>query len=51
VRGEEDGEKREKGEIMDFLVSHWHCIVPLAAIVIVMLLRGRGRDGDRDKRS
>ena len=30
---------------MEFLLSHWHCIVPAVAIVIVMLLRGRvGKD-------
>jgi hypothetical protein len=27
---------------MEFLVSHWHCIVPVIAIAVVMLLRGRG---------
>jgi hypothetical protein len=26
---------------MEFLLSHWHCILPVAAIVIVLLLRGR----------
>jgi hypothetical protein len=28
---------------MAFLASHWHCIVPAIAIVVVMILRGRGR--------
>jgi hypothetical protein len=27
---------------MDFLLSHWHCIIPAIAIAIVMLLQGRG---------
>jgi hypothetical protein len=27
---------------MEFLVSHWHCIVPMIAIAVVMILRGRG---------
>jgi hypothetical protein len=26
---------------MDLLLSHWHCIIPAIAIVIVMLLQGR----------
>jgi preprotein translocase subunit SecG len=28
---------------MDFLSSHWHCIIPAIAIVIVVLLQGRGK--------
>ncbi|GHV93644.1 hypothetical protein AGMMS50268_41470 [Spirochaetia bacterium] len=28
---------------MDFLLSHWHCIIPAIAIVIVMLVQGRGK--------
>jgi hypothetical protein len=28
---------------MGFLLSHWHCIVPAVAIVIVMFLQGRGK--------
>jgi hypothetical protein len=28
---------------MGFLVSHWHCIVPVIAIAVVMLLRGRSK--------
>jgi hypothetical protein len=31
---------------MDFLLSHWHCIVPAIAIVVVMLLQGRGKKKD-----
>jgi hypothetical protein len=30
---------------MDFLLSHWHCVVPVVAIVVVLLLRGLGRKG------
>jgi hypothetical protein len=32
-----------EGDDMDFLLSHWHCVVPAGIIVIVMLLLGRGR--------
>ena len=28
---------------MEFLLSHWHCIVPVIAIGLVLLLRGRGK--------
>jgi hypothetical protein len=35
--------------IMEFLVSHWHCIVPLIAIAVVMFLRGRDRKKDREE--
>jgi hypothetical protein len=32
---------------MEFLVSHWHCVVPVVVIVLVMLLGGkRGHDSD-----
>lgn len=34
---------------MDFLLSHWHCIVPAIAIVIVMLVRGRGKKNQNDE--
>jgi hypothetical protein len=34
----------KKEEDMEFLLSHWHCILPAAAIVIVLLLRGRGEE-------
>jgi hypothetical protein len=26
---------------MEFLLSHWHCIVPVIVIALVLLLRGR----------
>jgi hypothetical protein len=26
---------------MEFLLSHWHCIVPVIAIAVVLFLRGR----------
>jgi hypothetical protein len=32
-----------KEETMEFLLRHWHCILPVLAIVIVMLLQGRGK--------
>jgi hypothetical protein len=28
---------------MDVLLSHWHCILPVAAIAVVLLLRGIGK--------
>jgi hypothetical protein len=28
---------------MEFLLSHWHCILPAAVIVIVMILQSRGK--------
>jgi preprotein translocase subunit YajC len=39
---------------MDFLsslwLSHWHCVVPLIAIAVVMLLRNqRDRKKEKDK--
>jgi hypothetical protein len=32
------------------LLSHWHCIVPVVAIAVVLLLRGRSgkRTGKND---
>jgi hypothetical protein len=32
---------------MEFLLSHWHCIIPV--IVIVVLLQGRGKKNDTKK--
>lgn len=32
---------------MDFLLSHWHCIIPAIAIVIVMLVQGRSKEKRR----
>jgi hypothetical protein len=38
---------------MDFIVSlwlsHWHCIIPAAAIVIVMIVQGRGKKKQDDE--
>jgi hypothetical protein len=34
---------------MDFLLSHWHCIIPVIAIVIVMFLQGRGKKKGNDE--
>lgn len=28
---------------MDFLLNHWHCIVPVIAIAIAIFLQGRGK--------
>jgi hypothetical protein len=33
---------------MDFLLSHWHCVVPVIAIAIVLLLQGRGKKKQDD---
>jgi hypothetical protein len=36
--------KRKKGDLdMDFLLSHWHCVVPMILIGAVLLLKGRGK--------
>lgn len=32
---------------MELFVSHWHCILPAAAILLVMLLPG-GKGGGKD---
>lgn len=34
---------------MDFLLSHWHCIVPVIAIGVVLLLQSRGKKNRNDK--
>jgi hypothetical protein len=34
---------------MDFLLSHWHCIVPVLVIGAVLLLRGRDKNNQEDK--
>jgi hypothetical protein len=34
---------------MEFLQVHWHCIVPVIAIAVVLFLRGRGRKNDTEK--
>ena len=33
---------------MDFLLTHWHCVVPVLAIAAVLLLRNRGEKKDKD---
>jgi hypothetical protein len=37
---------------MEFLVTHWHCVVPVAAILIGVFIMGRGKPkgkgGDND---
>lgn len=33
---------------MDFLISHWHCILPVVGIVIaVFFMRDKPKDKDR----
>ena len=34
---------------MDFLLSHWHCIVPVIAIAAVLLLQNRKKKEDAEK--
>jgi hypothetical protein len=34
---------------MDFLLSHWHCIVPVLVIGAVLLLQGRGKKKDTEE--
>jgi hypothetical protein len=33
---------------MEFLLSHWHCILPLAAIIIVSVLSGKKKKKEQD---
>jgi hypothetical protein len=40
---------RKERRTMDFLLSHWHCIVPVLAIAVVLLLQNRGRKNDTEK--
>jgi hypothetical protein len=28
---------------MDFVLSHWHCIVPAILIAVVLLMKNRGK--------
>jgi hypothetical protein len=32
------------GGTMELLLSHWHCIMPVIAIAVVLFLRGRKKD-------
>jgi hypothetical protein len=34
---------------MDFVLSHWHCIIPAIAIVVVMLLQSLGKKKKDDE--
>ncbi|GMO52703.1 MAG: hypothetical protein Pg6C_18510 [Treponemataceae bacterium] len=34
---------------MDFLLSHWHCIVPVLVIGAVLFLRGRDKKNQEGK--
>lgn len=34
---------------MDILISHWHCIIPVAAILLAMVFL-RGKDSDKNKK-
>lgn len=33
---------------MELLLSHWHCILPLAVILVGMLLMRRGNDKNKE---
>lgn len=35
---------------MEFLLSHWHCILPIAGIAVAMLFM-RDKSKDKDKQS
>jgi hypothetical protein len=35
---------------MEFLLSHWHCILPIAGIAVAMLFM-RDKPKDKDKQS
>jgi hypothetical protein len=34
---------------MEFLLSHWHCVLPAAVIVVVVLLQSLGKKKDKEK--
>jgi hypothetical protein len=34
---------------MDFILSHWHCIVPAIVIAVVLLLQNRSGKKGTDK--
>ena len=34
---------------MGFVLSHWHCIVPVIAIAVVLLLQNRNRKKDTEE--
>jgi hypothetical protein len=33
---------------MELLLSHWHCVLPIAAILIGLFLLSRGKSKDKD---
>lgn len=35
---------------MDILISHWHCIIPVFAILLAMVFL-RGKDSDKNEKS
>jgi hypothetical protein len=35
--------KFKDGKKLDFILNHWHCVVPLLLIAAVLLLRRRGK--------
>jgi hypothetical protein len=36
---------------VDFLLGHWHCIVPVLAIVIVLIVQNLGKNRKADQHS
>jgi hypothetical protein len=34
---------------MDFLLSHWHCIVPAILIAVVLLVQNKGKKNQSDE--
>ncbi len=36
---------------MAFLLNHWHCLLPVAGILIGAWLMGRGKSKNRDDRA
>lgn len=34
---------------MEFLISHWHCIIPAVAMLLAMFFL-RGKDSDKNKK-
>jgi hypothetical protein len=38
--------KQVKEKNMDFLLTHWHCVVPVLAIAAVLLISNRDKKKD-----
>jgi hypothetical protein len=43
------GADQLRRKMMEFLLTHWHCIVPVIAIAAVLFLRGRNKKRDTEE--